>query len=106
MPVIKQKDTNEDCAKTLASTENKLTENANTCFIEEKSVKDRSPRKQGVKRVNGDFLPTKATQMKPAGVVSPKLSRILSKWRFLKISSSNFFDDYNTFSLYTSYTRK
>ncbi|GBM26764.1 hypothetical protein AVEN_101560-1 [Araneus ventricosus] len=27
-------------------------------------------------------------------------------WRFVKISSSNFFDDYNAFSLYTSYTRK
>ncbi|GBM16297.1 hypothetical protein AVEN_47676-1, partial [Araneus ventricosus] len=59
MPVIKQRDTNEDCAKTLVSTENKLAEDANTSFIEEKSVKDRSP-KQGVKRVNGDLLPTKA----------------------------------------------
>ncbi|GBN99975.1 hypothetical protein AVEN_93198-1 [Araneus ventricosus] len=53
MPVIKQRDTNEDCAKTLASTENKLAEDANTSFIEEKSVKDRRPPKQGVKRVNG-----------------------------------------------------
>ncbi|GBN05310.1 hypothetical protein AVEN_67889-1 [Araneus ventricosus] len=47
MPVIKQRDTNEDCVKTLASTENKLAEDANTSFIEEKSVKDRSPPKQG-----------------------------------------------------------
>ncbi|GBM45341.1 hypothetical protein AVEN_172960-1 [Araneus ventricosus] len=64
MPVIKQRDTNEDCAKTLASTENKLPEDANTSFIEEKSVKDRRPPKQGVKLVNGDLLPTKATQVK------------------------------------------
>ncbi|GBM55693.1 ZZ-type zinc finger-containing protein 3 [Araneus ventricosus] len=64
MPVIKQRDTNEDCAKTLASTENKLAEDANTSFIEEKSVKGKSPPKQGVKRVNGDLLPTKATQIK------------------------------------------
>ncbi|GBM78613.1 hypothetical protein AVEN_4363-1 [Araneus ventricosus] len=64
MPVIKQRDTNEDCAKTLASTENKLAEDANTSFIEEKSVKDRRPPKQGVKRVNGELLPTKATQLK------------------------------------------
>ncbi|GBO00279.1 hypothetical protein AVEN_110594-1 [Araneus ventricosus] len=26
-------------------------------------------------------------------------------WRFVKISSLNFFDDYNPFSLYTSHTR-
>ncbi|GBM56423.1 hypothetical protein AVEN_56109-1 [Araneus ventricosus] len=64
MPVIKQGDTNEDCAKALASTENKLAEDANASFIEEKSVKDRSPPKQGVKLVNGDLLPIKATQMK------------------------------------------
>ncbi|GBM01381.1 hypothetical protein AVEN_236204-1 [Araneus ventricosus] len=64
MPVIKQRDTNEDCAKTLASTEDKLAEDTNTSFIEEKSVKDRSPPKQGVKHVNGDLLPTKATQIK------------------------------------------
>ncbi|GBN15863.1 hypothetical protein AVEN_102835-1, partial [Araneus ventricosus] len=57
MPVIKQRDTNEDYAKTSASTENKLAEDANTSFIEEKSVKDRRPPKQGVKRVNGDLLP-------------------------------------------------
>ncbi|GBM26277.1 hypothetical protein AVEN_66516-1 [Araneus ventricosus] len=63
MPVIKQRDTNEDCAKTLASTENKLAEDSNTSFIEEKSVKDMSPPKQGVKRVNGDLLPTKAVQI-------------------------------------------
>ncbi|GBO14841.1 hypothetical protein AVEN_110396-1 [Araneus ventricosus] len=62
MPVIKQKDTIEDCAKTLASTEKKLAEDANTSFIEEKSVKDRSPPKQG--HVNGDLSPTKATQIK------------------------------------------
>ncbi|GBN18551.1 hypothetical protein AVEN_162312-1 [Araneus ventricosus] len=60
MQVIKQSDTNEDCAKTLASTENKLAEDANTSFIEEKSVKDRSPPKQGVKRVNGDLIPLSA----------------------------------------------
>ncbi|GBL80217.1 hypothetical protein AVEN_29189-1 [Araneus ventricosus] len=48
MPVIKQRDTNEDCAKTLAFTENKLAEDANTSFIEEKSVKDRRPPKQGL----------------------------------------------------------
>ncbi|GBO01065.1 hypothetical protein AVEN_257399-1 [Araneus ventricosus] len=47
MPVIKQRGTNEDCAKTLASTVNKLAEDANTSFIEEKSVKDRRPPKQG-----------------------------------------------------------
>ncbi|GBM50650.1 hypothetical protein AVEN_61367-1 [Araneus ventricosus] len=64
MPVIKQRDTNEDRAKTLASTVNKLAEDANTSFIEEKSVKDRRPPKRGVKRVNGDLLPTKATQLK------------------------------------------
>ncbi|GBM15199.1 hypothetical protein AVEN_39111-1 [Araneus ventricosus] len=58
MPVIKQRDTNEDCAKTLASTENKLAKDANTSFIEEKSVKDRSPPEQGMNRVNGDLLPT------------------------------------------------
>ncbi|GBO35634.1 hypothetical protein AVEN_63611-1, partial [Araneus ventricosus] len=52
IPVIKQRDIKEDCAKTLASTENKLAEGINTFFIEEKSVKDRSPPKQGVKRVN------------------------------------------------------
>ncbi|GBM91776.1 hypothetical protein AVEN_137532-1 [Araneus ventricosus] len=51
MPVIKQRDANEDCAKTLASTENKLAEDANTSFIEEESVKDRSPPKQGVNMV-------------------------------------------------------
>ncbi|GBO00250.1 Guanine nucleotide-binding protein G(I)/G(S)/G(T) subunit beta-1 [Araneus ventricosus] len=55
MPVFKQRDTNEDCAKTLASTEKKLAEDANTSFIEEKCVKDGSPPKQGVKRVNGDL---------------------------------------------------
>ncbi|GBN63482.1 hypothetical protein AVEN_213076-1 [Araneus ventricosus] len=66
MPVIKQRDTNEDCAKTLASTENKLAEDTNTSFIEEKSVEDRSPPKQGVKHVNGDLLPTKATEIKKA----------------------------------------
>ncbi|GBO28918.1 hypothetical protein AVEN_81675-1 [Araneus ventricosus] len=66
MPVIKQRDTNEDCAKTLSSTENKLAEDANTFFIE-KSVKDRRPLKQGVKRVNGNLLPTKATQLKKQG---------------------------------------
>ncbi|GBM19775.1 hypothetical protein AVEN_208649-1 [Araneus ventricosus] len=66
MPVITQRDSNEDCAETLASIENKLAEDANTSFIEEKSVKDRSPPKQGVKRVNGDLLPTKATQIKKA----------------------------------------
>ncbi|GBL78394.1 hypothetical protein AVEN_254149-1 [Araneus ventricosus] len=64
MSGIKQIDTNEDCVKTLASTENKHAEDANTSFIEEKSVKDRSPPKQGVKCVNGDLLPTKATQIK------------------------------------------
>ncbi|GBL72370.1 hypothetical protein AVEN_211814-1 [Araneus ventricosus] len=64
MPVIKQRDTNENCAKTLASIENKLAEDANTSFIEEKSVKDRSPPKQGVKHVNGGLLPTKAAQIK------------------------------------------
>ncbi|GBN43801.1 hypothetical protein AVEN_208601-1, partial [Araneus ventricosus] len=64
MPVIKQRDTNEDCAKTLASTENKLAGDTNTSFIEEKSVKDRRPPKQGVKCVNGDLLPTKATQLR------------------------------------------
>ncbi|GBM03333.1 Palmitoyltransferase ZDHHC2 [Araneus ventricosus] len=64
MPVIKQRDTNEDCAKTLASTENKLAEDANTSFIGEKSVKDRCCPKQGVKLVNGDLLPTKVTQIK------------------------------------------
>ncbi|GBN80881.1 Signal transducer and activator of transcription 5B [Araneus ventricosus] len=63
MPVIKQTDTNEDCAKTLALIQNKLAEDANTSFIEEKSVKGRSPPKQGLKRVNGDLLPTKATQI-------------------------------------------
>ncbi|GBN62270.1 hypothetical protein AVEN_86995-1 [Araneus ventricosus] len=56
MPVIKQRDINEDCAKTLSCTENKLAEDTNTSFIEEKSVKDRSPPKQGVKHVNGDLL--------------------------------------------------
>ncbi|GBN17966.1 Transcription initiation factor TFIID subunit 1 [Araneus ventricosus] len=64
MPVIKQRDTNEDCAKTLASTENKLAEDANTIIIEEKSPNDRRPPKQGVKCVNGDLLPTEATQLK------------------------------------------
>ncbi|GBO43445.1 hypothetical protein AVEN_272061-1, partial [Araneus ventricosus] len=63
MPVIKQRDTNEDCAKTLASTENKLAEDANTSFIEEKSVKDRRPPKQGVKRVNGDLERQKRPDM-------------------------------------------
>ncbi|GBN26761.1 hypothetical protein AVEN_138067-1 [Araneus ventricosus] len=56
MPVIKQRDTNEDCAKTLASTENKLAEDANTSIIEEKSVKVRSPPKQWLQHVNGDLL--------------------------------------------------
>ncbi|GBM90693.1 hypothetical protein AVEN_31650-1 [Araneus ventricosus] len=64
MPVIKRRDTNEDCAETFASTENKLAEDANTSFIEEKFVKDRSPPKQGVKRLNGDLLPTEAIQIK------------------------------------------
>ncbi|GBM59491.1 hypothetical protein AVEN_240587-1 [Araneus ventricosus] len=64
MPVIKQTNTNENCAKTLAFIENKFAEDANTSFIEEKSVKGRSPPKQGLKCVNGDLLPTKATQMK------------------------------------------
>ncbi|GBN37841.1 hypothetical protein AVEN_57646-1 [Araneus ventricosus] len=64
MSVIKQRDTNEDCGKSLTSTDNKLAEDANTSFIEEKSVKDRRPPKQGVKRVIGDLLPTKATQIK------------------------------------------
>ncbi|GBM05235.1 Ubiquitin carboxyl-terminal hydrolase 20 [Araneus ventricosus] len=45
-----------ECAKTLASTENKLAEDANTSFIEDKSVKARRPPKQGVKRVNGDLF--------------------------------------------------
>ncbi|GBN24346.1 Ras-related protein Rab-32B [Araneus ventricosus] len=63
MPVIKQRDTNEDCAKTLASIENKLAEDVKTSFIDDKSVKDKSPPKQGVKHVNGDLLPTKATQI-------------------------------------------
>ncbi|GBM92463.1 hypothetical protein AVEN_239993-1 [Araneus ventricosus] len=67
IPVIKQRDTNEDCGKSLTSTENKLAEDANTSFIEEKSVKDRRPPKQGVKHVNGDLLPTKATQLKKNG---------------------------------------
>ncbi|GBM56678.1 hypothetical protein AVEN_154227-1 [Araneus ventricosus] len=56
IPVIKQRDTNEDCAE--ASTENKLAEGINTSFIEEKSVKDRSLQNKGW-RVNGDLLPTK-----------------------------------------------
>ncbi|GBM34229.1 hypothetical protein AVEN_60571-1 [Araneus ventricosus] len=64
MPVIKQRDTNDNCAKTLAFIENKLAEDANTSFIEQKSVKGRSPPKQGVQCGNGDLLPTKATQIK------------------------------------------
>ncbi|GBN03068.1 hypothetical protein AVEN_86095-1 [Araneus ventricosus] len=32
-------------------------------FIEGKSAKGRSPPKQGLKRVNGNLLPTKATQI-------------------------------------------
>ncbi|GBN40770.1 hypothetical protein AVEN_929-1 [Araneus ventricosus] len=51
MPVIKQRDTNEDCARTLASTENKLAEDANASFTEEKSVVDRSPTKQEKRKV-------------------------------------------------------
>ncbi|GBL72263.1 hypothetical protein AVEN_115227-1 [Araneus ventricosus] len=51
MPVIKRRNTNEDCAKTIASTENNLAKDANTSFIEEKSVKDRSPPKQREKHV-------------------------------------------------------
>ncbi|GBN39532.1 Long-chain-fatty-acid--CoA ligase 1 [Araneus ventricosus] len=39
MPVIKQRDTNEDCVKTVTFIENKLAEDANTSFIEEKTVK-------------------------------------------------------------------
>ncbi|GBN53386.1 Mitochondrial proton/calcium exchanger protein [Araneus ventricosus] len=85
IPVIKQRDTNEDCAKTLASTENKLAEDANTSFIEEKSVKDRRPPKQGVKRVNGDLLPTKATQLKKR----KKTTSLTIKEMFQRVSNSN-----------------
>ncbi|GBN55499.1 hypothetical protein AVEN_43868-1 [Araneus ventricosus] len=84
MPVIKQRDTNEDCAKTLASTENKLAEDANTSFIEEKSVKDRRPPKQGVKRVNGDLLPTKATQLKKR----KKTTSLTIKEMFQRVSNA------------------
>ncbi|GBM93422.1 hypothetical protein AVEN_268462-1 [Araneus ventricosus] len=85
MPVIKQGDTNEDCAKTLASTENKLAEDANTSFIEEKSVKDRRPPKQGVKRVNGDLLPTKATQLQKR----KKTNSLTIQDMFQTVSNSN-----------------
>ncbi|GBO39874.1 hypothetical protein AVEN_168902-1 [Araneus ventricosus] len=85
MPVIKQRDTNEDCAKTLASTENKLAEDANTSFIEEKSVKDRRPPKQGVKRVNTDLLPTKATQLEKR----KKTTSLTIKEMFQRVSISN-----------------
>ncbi|GBM11453.1 hypothetical protein AVEN_212553-1, partial [Araneus ventricosus] len=91
MPVIKQRDTNEDCAKTLVSTENKLAEDANTSFIEEKSVKDfpkqekRKLPKQGVKRVNGDLLPTKATQFKK----QKKTTSLTIKEMFQRVSNSN-----------------
>ncbi|GBM81711.1 hypothetical protein AVEN_92833-1 [Araneus ventricosus] len=44
IPVIKQTDTNEDCAKTLTVIGNKLAEDANTSFIEEKSVKGKPGR--------------------------------------------------------------
>ncbi|GBN26115.1 hypothetical protein AVEN_30725-1 [Araneus ventricosus] len=85
MPVMKQRDTNEECAKTLASTENKLAEDTNTSFIEEKSVKDRSPPKQGVKRVNGDLLPTKATQIKKR----KKTTSLTIKEMFQRVSNNN-----------------
>ncbi|GBN53695.1 hypothetical protein AVEN_98750-1 [Araneus ventricosus] len=85
MPVIKQRDTNEDCEKTLASTENKLAEDANTSFIEEKSVKDRSPPKQGVKRVNGDLLPTEATQIKKR----KKTTSLTIKEMFQRVPNNN-----------------
>ncbi|GBN85498.1 hypothetical protein AVEN_93736-1 [Araneus ventricosus] len=55
MPVMKQRDTNEDCVK-LAFVENKLCKDANTSFIEEKSVKDSSPPKQGVKAGDWEVL--------------------------------------------------
>ncbi|GBN31340.1 hypothetical protein AVEN_58273-1 [Araneus ventricosus] len=84
MPVIKQIDTYEDCAKTLAFTENKLAEDANTSFSEEKSVKDRRPPKQGVKRVNGDLLPTKATQLKKR----KKTTSLTNKEMFQRISNN------------------
>ena len=58
---IKQRNINEDCAKTLVLTENKLAEDANTSFIGKKSVKNGSPSKQGVKRVNDNTLPTRNT---------------------------------------------
>ncbi|GBN92908.1 hypothetical protein AVEN_197875-1 [Araneus ventricosus] len=85
MPVIKQRDTNEDCAKTLASTENKLAEDANTSFIEEKAVKGRSPPKHGVKHVNGDLLPTKATQLKKR----EKTTSLTIKEMFQRVSNNN-----------------
>ncbi|GBO35065.1 hypothetical protein AVEN_108467-1, partial [Araneus ventricosus] len=85
MPVIKQRDTNEDCAKTSAFTENKLAEDANTSFIEEKSVKDRRPPKQGIKRVNGVLVPTKATQLKKR----KKTTSLTIKEMFLRVSNSN-----------------
>ncbi|GBM17865.1 hypothetical protein AVEN_260188-1 [Araneus ventricosus] len=85
MPVIKQRDTNEDCAKTLAFIENKLAEDANTSFIAEKSVKDRSPPKQGVKHVNGDLLPKKATQLKKR----KKTTSLTIKEMFQRVSNSN-----------------
>ncbi|GBL95003.1 hypothetical protein AVEN_187511-1 [Araneus ventricosus] len=86
IPVIKQRYTNEDCAETLASTENKLAEDANTFFIEEKSVKDRSPPKQGVKRVNGDLFPTKATQIKKK---RKKTTSLTTKEMFQRVSNNN-----------------
>ncbi|GBN99551.1 hypothetical protein AVEN_254354-1 [Araneus ventricosus] len=85
IPAIKRRDTNEDCAKTLASTENKLAEDANTSFIKEKSVKDRSPPRQGVKRVNGDLLPTKATQIKK----QKKTTSLTIKEMFQRVSNNN-----------------
>ncbi|GBM90902.1 hypothetical protein AVEN_224431-1 [Araneus ventricosus] len=86
MPVIKQRDTNEDCAETFASTENKLAEDANTSFIEEKSVKDRSPPKQGVKRFNGDLLPTEAIQIKKR---RKKTTSLTIKEMFQRVSNNN-----------------
>ncbi|GBN44141.1 Heat shock factor protein [Araneus ventricosus] len=83
--IIQKTDTNEDCAKTLASTENKLAEDANTSFIEEKSVKGRSPPKQGVKRVNDDLLPTKATQIKKR----KKTTSLTIKEMFQRVSNNN-----------------
>ncbi|GBM53133.1 hypothetical protein AVEN_90391-1 [Araneus ventricosus] len=84
MPVIKQ-DTNEDCAKTLAFIENKLAEDANTSYIEEKSVKDRKPPKQGMKCVIGDLLPTKATQIKKR----KKTTSLTIKEMFQRVSNNN-----------------